>query len=164
MTSMREQLEAIEPGSFDGLERYMEAGARHYRVVAEKMVNRDFRWPIDYLRIGALGLLARGNPLANHYRGMSAYFDAPRLKSAFTFRDLYVGLSPFEAPAILSLPRIRSLRMASGIRRAGCTASWRPWSISPETPGVEFTSPRMSSGSTPTRTQPWAWSWRTGRG
>ena len=103
MTTMRDQLDAIEPGSFKGLERYMEAGARHYRVVAEKMVNRDFRWPIDYLRIGALGLLARGNPLANHYRGMSAYFDAPRLKSAFTFQDLYVGLSPFEAPAILSL-------------------------------------------------------------
>lgn len=103
MTTMRVQLEAIEPGSFDGLERYMAAGARHYRVVAEKMVDRDFRWPTDYLRIGALSLLARGNPLANHYRGMSAYFDAPRLKSAFTFQDLYVGLSPFEAPAILSL-------------------------------------------------------------
>ena len=103
MTMMREQLDAIEPGSFDGLERYMEAGARHYRVVAEKMVNRDFRWPTDYLRIGALRLLARGNPLANHYRGMSAYFEAPRLKSAFTFQDLYVGLSPFEAPAMLSL-------------------------------------------------------------
>jgi phytoene desaturase (3,4-didehydrolycopene-forming) len=103
MTTMREQLDAIEPGSFDGLERYMEAGARHYRVVAEKMVNRDFRSPIDYLRIGALGLLARGNPLANHYRGMAAYFDAPRLKSAFTFQDLYVGLSPFEAPSMLSL-------------------------------------------------------------
>ncbi|HET9083865.1 MAG TPA: phytoene desaturase family protein, partial [Candidatus Limnocylindrales bacterium] len=103
MTSMREQLEAIEPGSFDGLERYMEAGARHYRVVAEKMVDRDFRWPIDYLRVGGLGLFLRGNPLANHYRKMSTYFDAPRLKSAFTFQDLYVGLSPFEAPAILSL-------------------------------------------------------------
>jgi phytoene desaturase len=103
LTMMREQLDAIEPGSFEGLERYMEAGARHYRVVAEKMVNRDFRWPTDYLRIGALRLLARSNPLANHYRGMSAYFDAPRLKSAFTFQDLYVGLSPFEAPAMLSL-------------------------------------------------------------
>jgi phytoene desaturase len=103
MTTMRRQLEAIEPGSFDGLERYMEAGARHYRVVAKQMVDRTFRWPIDYLRIGALRLLARGNPLGNHYRGMSAYFHAPRLKSAFTFQDLYVGLSPYEAPAILSL-------------------------------------------------------------
>jgi phytoene/squalene synthetase len=48
MTTMREQLESIEPGSFDGLERYMKTGARHYRVVAEKMVNRDFRWPLDW--------------------------------------------------------------------------------------------------------------------
>ena len=67
------------------------------------MVNREFRQPFDYLRVGALGLLAHGNPLGNHYRRMSAYFDAPRLKSAFTFQDLYVGLSPFDAPAILSL-------------------------------------------------------------
>jgi phytoene desaturase len=103
MKTMREQLDAIEPGSFDGLQRYLQDGARHYRVVAEKMVNREFRRPFDYFRVGALGLLARGNPLANHYRRMSAYFDAPRLKSAFTFQDLYVGLSPFDAPAILSL-------------------------------------------------------------
>jgi len=103
MTAMRAQLERIEPGSFDGLERYLRSGARHYRVVAEKMVDREFRWPTDYLRLGALGDLARGELLSNHYRRMSAYFAAPRLKSAFTFQDLYVGLSPFDAPAILSL-------------------------------------------------------------
>ena len=103
MKTMQEQLDAIEPGGFEGLQRYLQDGARHYRVVAEKMVNREFRHPFDYLRVGALGLLAHGNPLANHYRRMSAYFNAPRLKSAFTFQDLYVGLSPFDAPAILSL-------------------------------------------------------------
>jgi phytoene desaturase len=103
MEVMRKQLEAIEPGSFRALERYVQDGARNYRVVAEKMVNYEFRWPTDYLRLGALGQLARGKLLANHYRRMSAYFSAPRLKSAFTFQDLYVGLSPFDAPAILSL-------------------------------------------------------------
>ena len=103
MKSLRDQLEAIEAGSFDGLQRYLQDGAQHYRIVAERMVSREFRHPFDYLRVGALGQLARGNLLANHYRRMSAYFDAPRLKSAFTFQDLYVGLSPFDAPAILSL-------------------------------------------------------------
>jgi phytoene desaturase len=34
---------------------------------------------------------------------MSAYFDDPRLKSAFTFQDIYTGLSPFEAPATFSM-------------------------------------------------------------
>jgi phytoene desaturase len=103
MDRMRTQLEAMEPGSFDGLQRYLEHAAPHYRLVAERMVQREFRQPFDYLRVGALGLLARGNPLANHYRRMAAYFSGPRLKSAFTFQDLYLGLSPFDAPAILSL-------------------------------------------------------------
>jgi phytoene dehydrogenase-like protein len=34
---------------------------------------------------------------------MSAYFDQPRLKSAFTFQDVYMGLSPFDAPATFSM-------------------------------------------------------------
>jgi phytoene desaturase len=39
----------------------------------------------------------------NHYRNMAAYFDDPRLKAAFTFQDIYMGLSPFEAPATFSM-------------------------------------------------------------
>ena len=38
-----------------------------------------------------------------HYRNMASYFDNPRLKSAFTFQDVYMGLSPFEAPATFSM-------------------------------------------------------------
>jgi phytoene desaturase len=34
---------------------------------------------------------------------MSAYFQDPRLKTAFTFQDVYMGLSPFEAPATFSM-------------------------------------------------------------
>jgi phytoene dehydrogenase-like protein len=34
---------------------------------------------------------------------MSAYFTEPRLKAAFTFQDVYMGLSPFEAPATFSM-------------------------------------------------------------
>jgi phytoene desaturase len=42
-------------------------------------------------------------PFINHYRNMSSYFDDPRLKAAFTFQDVYMGLSPFEAPATFSM-------------------------------------------------------------
>ena len=34
---------------------------------------------------------------------MAAFFDEPRLKAAFTFQDMYMGLSPFEAPATFSM-------------------------------------------------------------
>ena len=103
MATMQEQMEAIEPGSFPGLGRYLEEGGRHYDLVLEKLVNRDFRRAADFFRPDMLSLLFRTKPLSKHYRNMADYFQAPRLKSAFTFQDLYVGLSPFAAPATFSL-------------------------------------------------------------
>lgn len=103
MKSMQEQLEGFEPGSFSGLLRYLEEGHRHYHLGMEKLVYRDFRKASEFLNLGNLPLLYRLKPLANHYRNMSTYFDDPRLKAAFTFQDVYMGLSPFEAPATFSL-------------------------------------------------------------
>ena len=103
LASMQEQLEAFEPASFPNLLRYIEEGKRHYHVGMEKMVNRDFRKASDFFNVGNLPILLKMKPLANHYRNMSAYFDDPRLKAAFTFQDVYMGLSPFEAPATFSM-------------------------------------------------------------
>jgi phytoene desaturase len=103
MDSMREQLEFIQPGSYRGLQRYLREGEGHYRLVLENLVNRDFRTWTDFFTVRNLPLLFRIKPLVNHYRHMSAYFDEPRLKNAFTFQDMYMGLSPFEAPATYSL-------------------------------------------------------------
>jgi phytoene desaturase len=103
MESLQEQLEAFEPGSFQGLLRYMEEGRRHYQLGMEKLVNRDFRKAFEFFRPENIPLLYQLKPLVNHYRNMSAYFDDPRLKAAFTFQDVYMGLSPFEAPATFSM-------------------------------------------------------------
>src|SRR5574341_1225236 len=57
----------------------------------------------DFFNAGNLPLLFQVRPLVPHYRHMRAYFDDPRLKAAFTFQDVYMGLSPFEAPATFSM-------------------------------------------------------------
>jgi phytoene desaturase len=103
MKSMQEQLEGFEPGSFPGLLRYMEEGHRHYHLSMKKLVNRDFRKASDFFKFSHLPLVYQLKPLANHYRNVSSYFDDPRLKAAFTFQDVYMGLSPFEAPATFSM-------------------------------------------------------------
>jgi phytoene desaturase len=103
MQSMWEQLERMEPGSFHGFLRYLHEGQRHYRLTLEKLVNCDFRRASDFFNLDTLALLFQLKPLINHYRNVSAYFDDPRLKSAFTFQDMYTGLSPFEAPATYSM-------------------------------------------------------------
>jgi len=103
MRSMCEQLESIQPGSFDGLLSYLQEGSRHYQLTLDNLVNRDFRKASDLFNPQMLSLLFQLKPLVNHYRNMSAYFDDPRLKAAFTFQDIYMGLSPFEAPATFSM-------------------------------------------------------------
>jgi phytoene desaturase len=103
LKQMQEQLEAIEQGSFDGFLRYVEEGHHHYHLAMERLVNRDFHRATDLFNLRNLPLLFQVKPLLPHYDHMSAYFDDPRLKAAFTFQDGYMGLSPFEAPATFSL-------------------------------------------------------------
>ncbi len=101
--ALKQQLEAIEPGASDGFMRYHAEGQRHYNVAMEKLVNRDFRRFSDLVNLRNLPLVYQIKPLAKHYDHMSAFFKHPRLKAAFSFQDVYMGLSPFAAPATFSL-------------------------------------------------------------
>ena len=103
MKSMYEQLESIERGSFEGYLRYMYEGSRHYHLAMQRLVNKDFRTAAEFFNLSNLSLLLKLKPLVGHYRNMSAYFNEPRLKAAFTFQDVYMGLSPYEAPATFSM-------------------------------------------------------------
>ncbi len=103
LNAMREQLETIEPRSYLGFLRYLEEGHRHYHLGIDRLVNKDFRKASDFFTLSNLPLLFQLKPFIGHYRNMSAYFDDPRLKAAFTFQDVYMGLSPYEAPATFSM-------------------------------------------------------------
>ncbi len=103
LKAMQDQLEAIEPDSFQGFLRYLDEGHRHYHQAMQHLVNRDFRTAGEFFNLRNLPLLFSLKPLSRHYNHMSAYFDEPRLKSAFTFQDVYMGLSPFDAPATFSM-------------------------------------------------------------
>src|SRR4030043_250446 len=103
MQSMRDQLESMEHGAYQGFIRYHQEGERHYRLGMERLVNHDFRRFSDFFTFGNIPLLFQVKPLVKHYAHMSSYFKNPRLKAAFTFQDVYMGLSPFEAPASFSL-------------------------------------------------------------
>lgn len=103
MQSMRDQLESIEHGAYQGFIRYHAEGERHYRIAMDKLVNRDFRRFTDFFNFNNIPLVYQLKPLRNHYAHMSSYFRNPHLKAAFTFQDVYMGLSPFEAPATFSM-------------------------------------------------------------
>jgi phytoene desaturase len=106
-------LESIEHGSFDGYLNYLREGYRHYQLSMGHLVNRNFRGPTEFYNFKNLVLLFRLKALKKHFSNVGRYFKDQRLRTAFTFQDMYVGLSPYEAPAIFSL--LQYSEMANGV-------------------------------------------------
>lgn len=113
LNDMQAQLERIEPGSFGGFLRYMAEGQRHYRLSLDRFVGRNFYSLADYFSPGNLPLLFQLKALTRHYDNVGHYFRDPRLKAAFTFQNMYLGLSPFDAPATYSL--LQYTELADGV-------------------------------------------------
>lgn len=103
MNAMKNQLEAIEPGSFGGLLRYLSEGHTNYHKSLKYFVGRNFHNLLEYFSPANLPLLFELKALVHHYDNVGHYFSDPRLKAAFTFQNMYLGLSPYDAPATYSL-------------------------------------------------------------
>jgi phytoene desaturase len=110
---MQEQLEAIEPGSFGGLLHYLVEGHRHFTLSLDRFVGRNFYTLFDEFNPGNLPLLFQLKALTMHYDNIGNYFTDPKLKAAFTFQNMYLGLSPYEAPATYSL--LQYTELADGV-------------------------------------------------
>jgi phytoene desaturase len=113
LNSMQAQLEAIEPGSFEALLRYLAEGCMHYHTSLERFVGRNFNGLLDYFSLQNLPLLFKLKALVKHYDHIGRYFQDPHLKAAFTFQNMYLGLSPYDAPATYSL--LQYTELAGGV-------------------------------------------------
>jgi phytoene desaturase len=110
---MQTQLEAIEPGAFGGFIRYLSEGQQNYRLSLQKFVGRNFYNYFQYFSPANLPLLFKLKALVKHYDNVDRYFKHPHLKAAFTFQNMYLGLSPYDAPATYSL--LQYTELAEGI-------------------------------------------------
>ena len=110
---MKEQLEVIEPGSYESLQRYIENGKLFYDLAMLNFIDRDFSNLSAYFNLENLYLAYKLKLLTNHYDYVGSFFSDHRLKEAFTFRDAYLGLNPYEAPAMFSM--LQYLEMVTGV-------------------------------------------------
>lgn len=113
LNRMKTQLEAIQPGSFGGYLSYLSEGHRHYQISLERFVGRDFKSYFDYFSPTNLPLLFQLKALQKHYNNLGNYFSDPHLKAALTFQNMYLGLSPYDAPATYSL--LQYTELADGV-------------------------------------------------
>jgi len=100
---MKDQLEKIEKGSFTREREYVRKGYDLYKISFEKLIGRNFFRFFDFFNPGNALLLVKLKTYLNHTRYASRFFKNKHLQMAYTFQNIYVGQSPFSAPALFSM-------------------------------------------------------------
>ena len=135
---MQIQLEKVEKTAFTGFLNYIAEGSKHYKMSVEKFVGRNFYSIFDYFSIGNLPLLFQLKALKKHYANTSRFFKDERLKAAFTFQNMYLGLSPYDAPATYSLLQYTELAEGVWYPKGGMYAGIQALVKIAEKLGVQF--------------------------
>lgn len=97
------ELERVEPGVTPRFYRFMESACYKYRLGRSEFVERDFDRASDFFGPRNLRLLLKTKAVNNYYRSVSKHFKTEKLRQTFSFQIMYLGLSPFSAPAVYAL-------------------------------------------------------------
>jgi len=98
-----EVLEQIEPGAAAQFDRFLEEAGFCYRTARASFVERNFTTAGEFFTPGNLGLLYRMKAHYRLYQRICHFFKDERLRQAFSFQTMYLGISPFRSPALYSL-------------------------------------------------------------
>jgi len=97
------ELESLAPGSTPGFLRFLGFSERAYRTTLRRFVLKDFDHPGQLLAPGTVRdlLAVRGHrSLASV---VARFIRDERLRAAVSFQTMYLGMSPFRAPAVHGL-------------------------------------------------------------
>lgn len=97
------ELERIEPGVTPRFYRFLEDASYKYRLGRSEFVERDFDTAGEFFGPRNLRLLLKTRAVSDYYRSVSRFFETDNLRQAFSLQTMYLGLSPFRAPAVYSL-------------------------------------------------------------
>ena len=103
LTRMGEELERIEPGSFERFLRFLALGRVQYRTSLDRFVTRNFDHLGQFLTPASVGGMFRARAHRRLYSVASEFFRDERLRAAVTFQTMYLGISPYESPAVYGL-------------------------------------------------------------
>jgi phytoene desaturase len=135
---MQSQLEKVEKTAFTGFLNYIAEGSKHYKMSLEKFVGRNFYNIFEYLSLRNLPLLFQLKALMKHYDNTGRYFKDEHLRAAFTFQNMYLGLSPYDAPATYSLLQYTELAEGVWYPMGGMYAAIQSLTAIAEELGVKF--------------------------
>ncbi|KAH9883207.1 hypothetical protein F4778DRAFT_785878 [Xylariomycetidae sp. FL2044] len=114
LARMKAQIERWE--GKDGFHRYLawlREAHQHYELSVRDVLHRNFTSFWDLMAPHFVWTGLQIHPLHSIWNRASKYFRTERLRRVFTFATMYMGMSPFDAPATYSL--LQYTELAEGI-------------------------------------------------
>ena len=102
MAKLAAECERIEPGVTTRLFRFIGEGAKKYELGMD-FVTRNYDHITDLANPKAAVRLVETGSYQKLYAQAGHYFKTDKLRKAFTFHSMFLGLSPFDALAMYSL-------------------------------------------------------------
>ncbi|MDP3277806.1 MAG: phytoene desaturase family protein [Deltaproteobacteria bacterium] len=100
---LREELERIEPGSYQRFLAFNQGASQMMDAAMSRFVVQHFDSVRDFASLATLRDLVRARAYTTVSRNVARYFTDPRLRMAFSYQTMYLGLSPYFAPGIYGL-------------------------------------------------------------
>ena len=102
MAKLSAEVERVEPGVTERLFRFIGDSAKKYELGMD-FVDRNYDHITDLANPVAGLRLAETKAYQNLYAQVGNYFKTDKLRKAFSFHSMFLGLSPFDALAMYSL-------------------------------------------------------------
>ncbi|KAF7715188.1 Uncharacterized protein PECH_005575 [Penicillium ucsense] len=114
IAKMKPQIERLEGANgLEGVFGFLKESGAHYDLAMEHVLCKDFPNIFAMLRPGLVKSLLALHPFESMFSRVKRYFKSDKLRRAFTFASMYLGMNPFEAPGTYSL--LQYTELAHGI-------------------------------------------------
>nr|AHB14354.1 phytoene dehydrogenase [Rhodotorula diobovata] len=98
LTKMKKEVEKWEgEKGFEGFLGFLKEGHAHYELSMVHVLHRNFTSLLSLLRPSLIVNLSKLHPFVSVYTRATKYFKTERMRRAFTFAAMYLGMSPFDA-------------------------------------------------------------------
>lgn len=103
LVKMRAELDRVEPGSFSKYLEMLALGKDQYDVSLERFVGVNHDSVASFFSPSNLAKVVKIRAHKKMYAEVARRFSDDRLRAALTFQTMYLGISPFESPAVYGL-------------------------------------------------------------
>ena len=97
------ELAKFDPKAPEQFYRFFSDVAEIYRISRANFIDKNFDKLTDFISFSSGLKLLRKKGLKSLYGFVSQYFTDERLRQLFSFQSMYLGVSPYESPAVYSM-------------------------------------------------------------